>query len=288
MFTFIKQYPSNLIDKRIVRYYNDIPKLQNILFWAAGGPGNGKTTFLNNMVHLIENDYNQNRHDMLIIGNSLANSLKLNSRIKSIASTSLAKHKLIIVDDHGADDDSINSINNFARKNNYLTVLFYPWTNYHIFCERLATKKNECGYELEYNLALFWSKHQYFNKKICQYVTYPHNCPFDIFLIYDNNYDHNKAIIHAKIMDKNYLFDKFFLNKIDGNIVMPSEYSMQTNIWSKKFIPKKELLTADLKIIMHYLFKDLTSETGADKQFKQFIHLNYHLKSLTTTINWML
>ena len=255
-------------------------KLNGVLIWAAGGPASGKTTLLNNMAYLMKEDYGQNIEQMLVIGDTLMESLNNEVKFSNSFSKPIDKYfnDAIIIDNHCTNDEEIQNVINFAKQNNYTNILIHPWIDYNTFCDRLIKRKKEV--DRDYDLSLFWEKHMIFQKKLHQYISVPQKCPFDICLVYDNNFDFVKPLIYAKIINKFYLSDNNFLEELyNGEIIKTGDGF--NFLKANRFIPKKDYLSMDLKIILNCLFKDLTKpQNTTNDNSDNFVELNNHIKSL--------
>jgi hypothetical protein len=253
-------------------------KFQNVLIWAAGGPASGKTTLLHNMATLMKDNYGQNMDQMLIVGNTLMKSLNLSS--KPIIQT-LINRAPIIIDGHGVDENDISNVINFAKKNNYRTILIYPWVNFNAFYERLNKQMEEIG--CYFFMSSFWQNHQIIHKKMLQYIKSPDTCPFDVCLIFDNNHDRIKPMIWSKIMDRNYLVDDHILVKINRQLKASSIDNTAINTIkfkpNYKFIPNKEYFSTELKEMFNCLFEDLALDNN------NYVRLNSHFRTLVLD-NW--
>lgn len=190
-----------------VDQFNRLGKLENTLIWVGGGPGSGKTTLLNNIANAMQHTYGQDINEMLIIGNTLVNSLRTSS--KSMDKI-LDNRSPIIIDNHCTDSKNINSVVEFAKKNSYRIVLIYPWVTYETFTERLIKRKEEIGRDFDLNS--FWNKHIIFHQHLHSYITESNQ--FDVCIVFNNNYDYYKPIICSKIMEKCYIVNKYFLGTI--------------------------------------------------------------------------
>jgi energy-coupling factor transporter ATP-binding protein EcfA2 len=253
-------------------------KFQNVLIWAAGGPASGKTTLLHNMASIMKDYYGLNTDQMLIIGNTLMKSFKLSN--KPIIQTLIPDRDPIIIDNHGVNNDDIINVINFAKHHNYRTILIYPWIRFDVFRERLNKRKEEIG--RDFNSDLFWQKHQIINEIMRQYIESPNSCPFDVCLIFDNNYDQSKPMIWGKIMDQNYLVDDYIIDKIKYELRNFITNDTRMNIYKHKseykFIPKKEYFSIELKNMFNCLFKDLILDNN------NFVELNNHFEKLVMDI----
>jgi len=233
--------------------------LKNVLIWTAGGPGSGKTTLLHNLSSMMKNDHNRSADQMLVIGNTLINSLQIS--VNSLDQT-LLNAAPIMIDNRCIDEKIIMTVLKFANLNAYRTVLIYPWINYETFCRRMSERKKETG--RDYKLSEFWKKHQIFHKIIYKYIT--SSCPFDICLIYDNNNDHDKPLIYVKIGHYSHLINPQIINQINNNndqhnyMIKEKQLLDNHNRCSHPFIPKENSLPVQLKLIFDYLFKDLMSD----------------------------
>lgn len=254
-------------------HLNSKPKIQSLLLWTAGGPASGKTTFLHNLIQMIESNYGNNPKEIMIIGNRLTDALNKQNLDMKFA---IKNKSLIIIDNHCIDKQSVSNVVEFAKKNSYTTALIFPWISFETFCERLITRKMEI--DRSYDLEIYWKIHLSFNYYFRSMIV--GDSPFDICLAYDNNRNETKDLLFAKQKSIKYIYDRTFVDSLTKQLrsYYPSDNKFaisHSNEFQTQFIPKSYYFTEDIKLLMHYLLNDFTTEQPTDSLTTHLNHLKH-------------
>ena len=260
----------SMFDPSIIVQDQPHSQIKNVLIWVAGGPVSGKTTFMHNMAMLMKNKYGQNIDNMMIVGSKLVDAL--DTQKKSIHTIVNARDP-IIIDNRCIDEKSVEHVINFAKKNSYRTVMIYPWITYDTFCKRLTQRKTETN--RDYNLISYWQKHLLFYTQLDRYMSGQN--PFDISIVYNNNYNYIKPMLYGQVMHNSHKIDQFFPDEIRKQIKDYKDIKIPTDDdkcdVQTKFIPKPEFMRAELEFVCNLLLKDLRVNPLGDE-------LDYHFMNL--------